>query len=538
MLAKIAYVVVFSISAILCFSVAIRAKKLEDGSTKISIIALLISGGIWSLLIVAQITVQSKGAKLALYTVGLIFGLSTVFLWVYFTFEMSEWSIQNNNFVQYGSVILFVSLAAFKLTNSVHGLYFQPVYVEEPFYHLSPQTYLINDTVRLLSYFASAVGTYAIYQTFKKHNYNTFRINILAVILATPAVFEILSLYYEFVLPLPYQPVSLGVVSFGSVMFAERSISDIQKSGKSQLVGDISAPVIIRRDNEVIDINNAFSEIISDDYTLPCDIFDMPEIVHSVFNKDTGENIKINTASGLRIYQVTITSVELGSYEVGESAMLTDITEMKKTQKSLEYQRDQLTHLATSINHYLRNQTNVVRGHMDNTERLADMNDDAERALRQAQQANDKIVNIIEDLSKIADMSKLVDETVECDIRTNFEQAIEYTDSNFESVQITDGSVQADKQLLQQLFVNYLEYATEAEASVLCIEEEDGKLKLTDNGTEIHQEAVVSAFDHGEIISNGISLNVIRAIANSHKWNVSVQTDMNNRTMVFTEISS
>ena len=216
------------------------------------------------------------------------------------------------------------------------------------------------------------------------------------------------------------------------------------------------------------------------------------------------------------------------SYQ-GDRAMLVsarDITDRKRRQRELERKNEQLEEFANVLSHDLRNPLNVARGSVDLAKRTGE-----ERHYERAEEAFNRMENLIEGILELARQGKLVDETEKVPLQTVAERSWRSIDSPDASLELTvdDVSVEADpmrlQELLENLFRNSVEHGgDDVSVTVSPLQGEDG-FCVTDDGPGIPTESAGDVFEYGFTSSadgTGFGLAIVESIAEAHGWDVRI----------------
>ena len=216
------------------------------------------------------------------------------------------------------------------------------------------------------------------------------------------------------------------------------------------------------------------------------------------------------------------------SYQ-GDHAVLVsvrDITDRKHRQRELERKNEQLEEFASVLSHDLRNPLNVARGSVDLAERTGE-----ERHFERAEEAFDRMEDLIEGILELARQGRLVDETEEVALQSVAERSWRSIDSPNASLDLAvdDVSVDADpmrlQELLENLFRNAIEHAgDDVSVTVSPLPGGDG-FCVTDDGPGIPVESADQVFEYGFTSSadgTGFGLAIVESIAEAHGWDVRV----------------
>ncbi|MFB6209944.1 MAG: PAS domain S-box protein [Halobacteriales archaeon] len=225
-----------------------------------------------------------------------------------------------------------------------------------------------------------------------------------------------------------------------------------------------------------------------------------------------------------------IGSTEVGAFDETDTAMARILAAnveaaLKRMQRNQELaqRNDQLENFTRIVSHDLRNPLNVAQGRVE----LAQTACDSEH-LSQAADALERGLKLIDDLLTLAREGDRIDELE----TVTLDEAVESCWRNVTTDQATltvrtDQRIQADrgrlKQLLENLIRNAVEHGGE-DVTVEIGELQDG-FYVADDGRGITDEEAEHLFDLGYSNTDdgtGFGLNIVKRIAESHDWNITV----------------
>ena len=135
---QVAYSLVFGATAVVCFAAVSRAlDRVEDSDTRIGLVSLLVTTGLWTSFYVGRILSPSPDVQLTFYVLGLTTGLASIGAWLYFCSAYAGKPYHRNPVFRRAAVLAFAIILAIKLTTPTHGLYFSTTPATTPFPHLT-----------------------------------------------------------------------------------------------------------------------------------------------------------------------------------------------------------------------------------------------------------------------------------------------------------------------------------------------------------------------------------------------------------------
>ena len=245
--------------------------------------------------------------------------------------------------------------------------------------------------------------------------------------------------------------------------------------------------------------------------------------------------VTVRVADERRHYSVQRTPLSPRS-GVGSTVVFTDVTDLVTYRRELERQNEQLDQFAQTVTHDLRNPLNVAQGYL---ELLADDVAAAEargaadgeavrERFRAVTNAHARMQEIVEDLQMLARKGKSVEETE----RLRFGEVAEAAWATVRTDDATltvarDGDVVADRSRLLSIFENLFGNSVLHAGQGVTVEVAvtDGGFRVADDGPGIPSKERDVVFEYGYTTSrrgNGLGLSIVRTMAESHGWTVSI----------------
>jgi signal transduction histidine kinase len=413
---------------------------------------------------------------------------------------------------------LFLGIVLMKLTNPIHGLYFQTAWVTTPFPHLSVQHQLLHWITMGLAYSLAAIGYFMLVELFWQIDHDTKPLVVLVGLTGLPVLFDVLGLVSPILLDITYEPIGVAAFAAG-VLFVY-----LEEFQTVRLAGEHDEPIIVLDDDdEVRDYNRQADEIFP---TLESgeriDVV-VPEMTAYLDTDDTV--LEVKRGGGVRYYQVSAHPFSAGRSRTGRAITLTDITEREQYRTELERQNERLEQFASVVSHDLRNPLNVAKGRIE----LAREEHESEH-LETASNALDRMEELTDELLTLAREGQPIDETDPVSLSAVAEQCWQMVDTQSATLTVEDDlAFLADaarlQQLLENLFRNAIEHAgTDVTIHVGTLPDRRG-FYVEDDGPGIpareHEEVFESGYsttDHG----TGFGLAIVKEIVDAHGWSIDV----------------
>ncbi|WP_435101827.1 PAS domain S-box protein [Halarchaeum sp. P4] len=212
-------------------------------------------------------------------------------------------------------------------------------------------------------------------------------------------------------------------------------------------------------------------------------------------------------------------------HEDGEVTVLRgaaqDITERKRDERELARQNERLEEFASVVSHDLKNPLSVASGYLD----LARENHDSD-ALAEVACAHDRMRDLIEDLLTLARTGERVQSTDALNLARVAQDAWRHVPTaSAELVVVSNATVRADENVLQQLFENLFRNAVEhgGEDVTITVAARECGFIVADDGAgfpDDHHDQLFEAGYTTEASGTGFGLAIVEQCADAHGWTI------------------
>jgi signal transduction histidine kinase len=521
----LSYVLAYGLAALGCAVALGRARQVTDDDTRRGLVGLLVGSGGWAALQLVFLVAPTPALGYGAYTLSLIVGLTTVGAWLYFTSAYTGRSFHRDETYRRLAVGLYLAIVAVKLTNPLHGWYFETTFVTVPFPHLTIMHETFHWVVTGLSYALVAVGFFMLYEMFLDADYDTRPLAALVGITGLPVVFDIVGFASDFLLDINYEPLGVAVFAIGVLYVFEAEFLAVQ------LTNDVDAPVIyLDTDDRISHYNGRAQRLFPDLAGATGEPID--SVIPPARTELDDQNwILDRTSDGeTEHYLVSDTRFSLGQTDIGRIILFTDVTRTERQRRELERQNEQLEGFAAAIRHELLNTLQILNARIDIAgDALEDGEVNLARdSLQTASDTSDRMAGIVDDLAKLARYGQSVEdsEAVTVDLGTIAREAWATADVDGVTFSMdTSAELEADPERLKTLLVNAFTFGAHNGATEITVSVTDDGFQITDDGTPIGNTDPAAYFEYGGAIPDaeaGLTLPNLRMLAETHGWQVTV----------------
>jgi hypothetical protein len=524
---RVAYASLFFATGLLALWAILRVRSVQNREVRQGLLALLGLSKLWVLTEVVRVGAGDGPLGQAAYVTGLVVGLAAVGAWLYFASAYAGRSFHRDRTVRAVAVVAYLLTVSVKLTNPLHGRYFEARTVAEPFEHLAITLFGPHWVVMTVSYLLAGYGVYLVARALSQ---STDEVSLVVLLVLTAGLPGLLTLFGEFttvLLPFNYEPVGAVAFAVGIQTVADGGLLSVDRVGRLQAFEELDQPVLITDETgEIREYNDAAVSLFPGVIRGEPDSDRLAELVERATD---GDPVRIRRGDREQWYLVEISPLSVGAVTVGKAYVLTDVTDVEHHRQELERQNAQLAELNVAVRHELRNALATLYGYADLAE--ADLAaGDADRLgedLRRFDEALDRMETTVEDLGTLTELGQTIDETSVCDLREVVERARErLPPDRAERVTVTvEGdtapTVEANRSRLEKLFENLFRFAVGNGATHVQVTGTDGGFAVAGDGTPVAVEDPDRAFEFGGVVPDaeaGTLLPTARLLAAADGW--------------------
>ena len=516
----VGYLLAFGAAALACVASISRARRIDDRDTRRGLVALLLTSGSWALSHVAFFLVPGETLKTGVYIVGLVIGFSTVGPWLYFCSAYTGRTLHLNTGLRRLAIVVFVAVAAVKVTNPWHGLYFVTEPATAPFPHLSITHQPLHWVAMGLSYALAAVGYFMLLERLLQVSYDTRPLGLLVAITGLPLLLDLLGYATPLLVDISYEPIGVAVFAVGVCFVFLELFRAIRLSGS-----DGKPVLIVSGRDQLREYNTAAADLfpaLAEPGAVGRPLWSVvPPLAEALENEPAVLTLTRNGEE--RYYHLAESPFAAGQTPIGRLILMTDITDRERDRRELKRQNERLDRFASVVSHDLRNPLQVLRGSLDGARQTGDP-----EHFERGEQAIDRMETLIDDVLSLARQGQPIDETEPVALAALVEECwtvVETADAEL----IVDDDLRfvADPDRLRQLLENLVRNAVEHGGDDVTVRVgalSDGTgFYVEDDGPGIPEAERSEVFESGYSTGDegtGFGLAIVSEIVDAHGWTI------------------
>ena len=514
-----AYLAAYGLATAGCLLGALRARRRLDTPVGVSLAAFLAVTGGWAAVELARLAAPGFDLKIALYTASLVVGLLSVYAWLWFCTVYAD--VEVPAWLTAAGVVAFLAVSAVKLTNPIHGRYFDAAITAEPFPHLVIQFHAAHWVVTTAAYVVALVGFAVVARALAAEGRNTRYLLSILLVLFVPVVPSVASFVWPTLIPsLFYEPLGAAVFAVGALRAVERESEAVVAPARHQLAEHLSTPVLVLdREDRVVDANDAAERLcpaLADDVPLA-------EAAPELADPDDGV-VSLSTPRGDRFFLRQSTPVETAGRVAGRTLLLTDVTELETTRRELDRQNEQLDEFAQAITHELRNPLNVALGHLRTAQREPDTTGES---IDTAVAANERMVEIVDDLRAMSEYGKSISARTETDLADVAEESWAGTDGCADLSVDASATVSADRPRFVEMCRRAFEFCLDRGVSAVTVAPTPAGFRIETDLPPVEPSVADRLFTYGQQAADGdrMGLALVDTLAAVQGWDARIDRE-------------
>jgi signal transduction histidine kinase len=517
----IGYWAPFLVTALVCFFAVGRAAQIEAPEVRHGLVWLLATTGSWALFEVGYFLLPQP-LKNPAYLIGLVFGFATVWAWLYFCSAYTGRSYHQNRTLRRLGAGIFLGIVAVKLTNPIHGLYFETTFVATPFEYLAIEHGVFHWAVTGLSYALATTGLFMLFELYAESGYDTRPLAGLTVLLGVPVVLDLFAVVTGAVIDVIYAPLGVAAFTVGVLYVYERRFLAIQSTGEAD-----DAAIFLDAEDRIRDYTPAaaaFFPALDGASGQPLQSI-IPAVAETT---DSETQILEYESDGQRRYLLTTRSTVTLGDSAGAVLFLSDITSAETRRRELARHNQQLEGFANALAHELRNILQIIDWRLGIARQRTEPGSVTNESIQKADEASDRLTGLVDDFTTLAKYGQ----TVERMEPVQFGPAVEdaWSDAGTDGLDLTidgAGTIEADPGRLQELLRNVFVFARLNGARTVTVELLGDGFAITDDG-DPPGENPAGYLAFGESVPSaeaGMKLPNAKTFARVHGWSIEIDTD-------------
>jgi signal transduction histidine kinase len=517
----VGYTGIFTAAGLACLFALVRARGVEAAAVRRGLVGLLGTTSAWALLKVVYFVAPDPFRQPA-YTVGLVFGFATVWAWLYFCSAYTGRGYHEDQTLRMLAGGFFASVVAVKLTNPIHGLYFETSVRTEPFNYLAIEHGIFHWTVTGLSYVLAGIGIFMLFELYHDSGYDTRPLGALTAFLALPVTLDILAFFTDAVIEVIYAPLGVAVFVLGVLFIYERRFLAVQSTGN-----DDDAVIFLDEERRVRDFTPAAQEFF------PALADSRGESLASVLPRVAEmtaretQTLEYEIDGETRYLLTSTSSVTLGDSQ-GQVLLFSDITTAEQRRRELKRHNEQLEGFASALAHELRNMLQIIEWRLGIAKDRIDEGTVENESVEKAMGANERLTARVDDFTTLAKYGQTVGHLESVEFETAVDDAWWNVETGeMERLVLNNGTVDADPGRLRELFGNIFVFNRLNGADTVTAELLDSGFAVTGDG-EPPGEDVAGYLAFGESVPTaeaGMKLPNAKTFARVHGWEIDIDTD-------------
>jgi len=350
---------------------------------------------------------------------------------------------------------------------------------------------------------------------------------LIAVATLVPLVGGVVAYLLDFTV-IDYTPLGLAVLGAGvAIALTRYRLLDVSPVPRNRIIDQIDTGVVVTdARSRVVDINPAAAAVLGISDGLGRELGDIGGIADEMASMAAETTTEVSDDDSY--FECTKSTLN-GEGGRGDTHLyiLTDVTERRRRQQTLEAKNDRLDSFAEVLSHDLRNPLSVAHGITDVARA-----EPAPEHFDRLNQAHGRMAEIIDDMLTLARSGDPVDDPVSVDLETVARGAwknvtIADSELSVEGTSELTADPQRLRQLFENLFRNSVEHGSTQETPAVSVRvgptasgffvADDGTGIPVDERDEVFRSGVSS--DSG---GTGIGLAIVQSVVDGHDWAIEV----------------
>lgn len=527
MIISLPLVGIFTLSAVICFAAAARGSRLSNPASRRGLRWLLVVVGLWGISQAGLLLVSTESAANVLFIISLVIGFATIGPWLYFCSAYAGYEYHTRRPYRLAAVTTYLVVVTAKVTNPIHGYYFDLVLRAEPTRLLIDQRPLYWGSF-LLAYALTGIGFVLLYRLFRESHRSPWPLLALFAVTGAASVPKMISLFSPGLAPvLTYEPVGVAVFAVGTSVFVEDQFLREERATRRSVVNRAAGGIlVVNADGLVTEYNDRAVELFPTlDTSAPLTIDEVSPSIAAEYDTGRSTLIERGNKETTQTYLITSHPLEIGTETFGHTLLIQDVTTLEQQRERRKRHEQQLADMSGAIAHELRNSVTIANGYLQvATDQLdADETAAARTSLETAHNRVKRIEESTEDLHTLVRYTQDAGEQQFVDIETILTEAATTITDAPKAIVSGAGELYAAPTRLKHLLQNAVRFAAYNGATTVVIRVRASGFDVTDDGRHDTEGCGddLFAYDGAEPTADaGMALPNVRALARTEGWSV------------------
>ncbi len=527
------YLTAFVLATIGCAWAALRVRRFEETQIRRPLGVFVGLTAVWAATNTLLLTLTEEAMMYGVYMASLVVGFGAVIAWLWFCSAYTGHEYHYDRRVQTGAIGVFTAAITTKLTNPIHGSYFEPRVATTPFVHFAPDVSALYWLVVAIAYAGSAIGLYLLFEAYFRSNQNVTMLVGLTAVLALPAVTKVIAgAFPDVLLLLHYEPIGTAIFAVGVVTVAQDSFVTVHRPAQRQLLNELGEIVVtVDQADCIVEYNSVALETFPElEGAIGQPLAAVaPKIISSADSSTT----TIDRDGHVRHFTTTIREVAVGPHTVGQIFVLTDVTELEQKRSRLEQQAEHAENLTEAMAHELRNPLTIVLGQLTQLQEIASSESgdalssaDAQTAIDSAHRAAKRIEAVTDDLISITRHGTPIVDPEPCSLQSLAEEAWQAQDDQTVAFtcELPAQQVLTERDRAVELFTYLFRTHRKRGATAILARLSADGLRIESDGAAFKTADPDDLFRYGIETEDHLRLTLANAwtLATLHGWSVCV----------------